>query len=38
MGVGGRVGGWGQSGAYPVLNACVEAFRLAVAWFPSRGG
>ena len=38
MGVGSRVGGWGQPGLYPWLTACVEASRLAVVWLPSWGG
>ena len=38
MGVGSRVGGWGQPGVYRGLTACVEASRLAVVPFPSGGG
>ena len=37
MGVGGRVGAWGQPGVYPGLTACAEASCLAVVWFLSGG-
>ena len=38
MGMGSRVGGWGQPRAYPGLTACGESSRLAVVLFPSLGG